>query len=117
MARVGHPTRPGQTTTSSAEITIIRPLLLFARTALAEIGGPSEPRIRDERTAAGKTGRHLIFDEGFDEVFAVSRPVNARAEATARRIGMEWVDETEKYYGLLLQVFRLRPGDLSQGVP
>jgi hypothetical protein len=43
----------------------------------------------------------------------VSRPINSRAEATARRIGMEWVGETDKYYGLRLQVFRLRPGDLD----
>jgi RimJ/RimL family protein N-acetyltransferase len=68
-------------------------------------------------TEAGRALARWAFDEGFDEVFAVSRPVNARAEATARRIGMEWVGETEKYYGLLLQVFRLRPGDLNQGVP
>jgi RimJ/RimL family protein N-acetyltransferase len=68
-------------------------------------------------TEAGRALARWAFDEGFDEVFAVSLPVNARAEATARRIGMEWVGETEKYYGLLLQVFRLRPGDLSQGVP
>ncbi|GFJ95034.1 hypothetical protein [Phytohabitans rumicis] len=33
--------------------------------------------------------------------------------ATARRIGMQWVGETEKYYGLRLQVFRLRPADLE----
>jgi hypothetical protein len=26
---------------------------------------------------------------------------------------MEWVGETEKYYGLRLQVFRLRPADLD----
>jgi len=26
---------------------------------------------------------------------------------------MEWVGETEKYHDLRLQVFRLRPGDLT----
>jgi hypothetical protein len=26
---------------------------------------------------------------------------------------MEWVGETEKYYNMRLQVFRLRPGDLD----
>jgi RimJ/RimL family protein N-acetyltransferase len=40
------------------------------------------------------------------------RPANKRAVAVARRIGMEWVGETEKYHNLRLQVFRLRPGDL-----
>ena len=62
---------------------------------------------------AGRALARFAFQEGLDEVFAVSRPVNARAEATARRIGMEWVGETDKYYGLRLQVFRIRPGDLD----
>ncbi len=35
------------------------------------------------------------------------------ALAMVRRMGMEWVGETEKYHNLRLQVFRLRPGDLS----
>jgi hypothetical protein len=29
---------------------------------------------------------------------------------------MEWVGETEKYYGLRLQVFRLRKGELDVSV-
>jgi len=41
------------------------------------------------------------------------RPANTRAMATVRRIGMEWVGETEKYHGLRLQEYRLRPGDLT----
>jgi len=43
------------------------------------------------------------------------RPANSRAAAMVRRIGMEWIGETEKYHDLRLQVFRLRPGDLSAG--
>ena len=65
---------------------------------------------------AAEAGRRLAqwaFEEGSEEVFAVARPANERAGATARRIGMQWVGETEKYYGLRLQVFRLRPGDLD----
>jgi hypothetical protein len=46
---------------------------------------------------------------------AVSRPANTRAPATARRIGMQWVGETEKYYDLRLHVFRARPSDLANG--
>ena len=38
-----------------------------------------------------------------------------RAEAAARRVGMTWVGETEKYYGLRLNVFRVRPADLAAG--
>ncbi|CAM4328366.1 GNAT family N-acetyltransferase [Nocardiopsis rhodophaea] len=49
------------------------------------------------------------FDQGIEELFAVARPDNERAIATARRLGMEWVGETDKYYDRRLQVFRIRP--------
>ena len=65
---------------------------------------------------ATETGRALAgwaFQQGIAEVFALTRPSNARATATARRLGMEWVGETVKYHGLRLQVFRLRPDDLT----
>ena len=65
---------------------------------------------------ATETGHALApyaFDPGEDEVFAVVRPRNERGAATARRVGMEWVGETDKYYDLRLQVFRLRKGDLD----
>lgn len=55
---------------------------------------------------------HWAFDQGIEQVIALVRPANARAVATVRRIGMEWVGETEKYHGLRLQEYRLRPGDL-----
>ena len=64
-------------------------------------------------TEAGRAIARWAFDEGYDEVLAVARPANSRARATAGRIGMEWVGETEKYYGMRLQVFRLRPADLA----
>ena len=48
-------------------------------------------------------------------MFAVMRPANKRAEKVARRLGMEWVGETDKYYELRLQVYRLRPTDVVQG--
>ena len=51
---------------------------------------------------------HYAFASGVDEIFAVVRPRNARGAATARRVGMEWVGETDKYYALTLQVYRLR---------
>ena len=62
---------------------------------------------------AGHAVAHYAFASGADELFAVVRPRNARGAATARRIGMEWVGETEKYYALTLQVYRLRKGDLD----
>ncbi|MFJ7017981.1 GNAT family N-acetyltransferase [Streptomyces sp. NPDC101117] len=64
-------------------------------------------------TEAGHAVAHYTFTQGVDEVFAVVRPRNTRGAATARRVGMEWVGETQKYYGLTLQVYRLRRGDLD----
>jgi len=69
---------------------------------------------------ASEAGRALAkwaFEHGEEELFAVVRPSNARAAAVALRIGMEWVGETEKYYGLTLQVYRLRYADLSTVSP
>jgi RimJ/RimL family protein N-acetyltransferase len=61
---------------------------------------------------AGRALARWAFEHGEEELFAVVRPSNTRAVAVALRIGMEWVGETDKYYGLHLQVYRLRHGDL-----
>jgi RimJ/RimL family protein N-acetyltransferase len=69
------------------------------------------------RGYATETGLALAkwgFEQGLEQVIALVRPTNARAEATVRRIGMEWVGETEKYHDLRLQQFRLRPADLPR---
>jgi RimJ/RimL family protein N-acetyltransferase len=72
---------------------------------------------RGYATEAGRAIARWAFSQGIDEVLAVVRPANRRAEATVRRIGMEWVGETEKYFGLRLRVFRLRPPDLDAAPP
>jgi [ribosomal protein S5]-alanine N-acetyltransferase len=64
-------------------------------------------------TEASKALMRWAFEQDADELFAVARPNNTRAIATARRLGMEWVGETEKYYDLRLQVYRIRPADLD----
>ncbi|MCO1658677.1 GNAT family N-acetyltransferase [Pseudonocardia humida] len=64
-------------------------------------------------TEAGLGVLRRAFANDVDEVFALVRPANRRAEAAARRVGMTWVGETEKYYGLRLNVFRARPADLA----
>ena len=64
-------------------------------------------------TEAGLALAQWAFGQGIEQVVALVRPANARAVATVRRIGMEWVGETEKYHGLRLQQYRLRPGDLT----
>lgn len=69
---------------------------------------------------ATEAGRALIawaFAQDTDELFAAARPHNVRAIAVAKRLGMQWVGETTKYYGLNLQVYRVRPGDLSARRP
>jgi RimJ/RimL family protein N-acetyltransferase len=68
-------------------------------------------------TEAGRAIARWAFSQGIDEVLAVVRPPNRRAEATVRRIGMEWVGETEKYFGLRLQVYRLRRADVGPASP
>ena len=54
-----------------------------------------------------------MHEGGVYEVYAVVQPDNARAAATARRMGMEWVRETGRYGGIKLQVYRVRHGDLA----
>jgi ribosomal-protein-alanine N-acetyltransferase len=63
-------------------------------------------------TEAARAVAARAFEESAHELFAVMRPANERAERLARRLGMQWVGETDKYYDLRLQVFRLRPTDL-----
>src|SRR5690606_4365273 len=84
-----------------------------------EIGWQLAPEAwgRGLAAEAGHALAHFAFSRGEDEVFAVVRPRNTRSLATARRVGMEWVGETEKYYDLRLQVFRLRKGDLDVVAP
>lgn len=67
---------------------------------------------------AGHAVAHQAFENiGISEVFAVVRPDNHRGVATARRVGMEWVGETRKYYTRTLQVYRLTKADLDLPEP
>ena len=66
---------------------------------------------------AGHAVAHQAFAKGVSEVFAVVRPGNTRGIATARRVGMEWVGETDKYYGITLQIYRLTAADLDYPEP
>ena len=68
-------------------------------------------------TETGLALAQWAFKQGIEQVIALVRPANTRALAMVRRIGMEWVGETEKYHSLRLQVFRLRPGDLATSQP
>jgi len=61
---------------------------------------------------AGRALARWAFQHSLVEMFALVTPDNVRAAATARRIGMEWVGESDKYHGRHLEVYRLRPDDL-----
>jgi RimJ/RimL family protein N-acetyltransferase len=79
-----------------------------------EIGWQLEPAVSGHGYAT-ETGHALArwaFEQGIEQVIALVRPANSRAMAMVRRMGMEWVGETEKYHDLRLQQFRLRPADL-----
>ena len=80
-----------------------------------EIGWQLDPAAWGQGYAAeaGHAVAHHAFVSGVEELFAVVRPRNARGARTATSIGMEWVGETEKYYDLRLQVYRLRKGELD----
>jgi ribosomal-protein-alanine N-acetyltransferase len=66
-------------------------------------------------TEAAQAVAAWAFQDSAHELFAVMRPANERAEKVARRLGMQWVGETNKYYDLRLQVYRLRSRDLDSG--
>jgi RimJ/RimL family protein N-acetyltransferase len=65
-------------------------------------------------TEVGRALARWAFDQGIEEVIAVVRPANSRALGAVHRLGMQWVGETDKYHGLRLQVYRLRPDDLPR---
>jgi RimJ/RimL family protein N-acetyltransferase len=80
-----------------------------------EIGWQLAPQAWGQGIAAeaGQALARHALASGAEELFAVVRRRNTRGAATAQRVGMEWVGETEKYYGLRLQVYRLRKGDVD----
>jgi RimJ/RimL family protein N-acetyltransferase len=80
-----------------------------------EIGWQLDPAVWGQGYAAeaGHAVAHYALRSGVEELFAVVRPRNTRGARTAASIGMEWVGETEKYYDLRLQVYRLRKGELD----
>lgn len=79
-----------------------------------EVGWHFHPTLwgRGYATEIGRAAARRAFETGIDEVFAIVRPGNQRSSAVARRLGMEYVGHTDKYYGLHAELFRLRPGDL-----
>jgi RimJ/RimL family protein N-acetyltransferase len=79
-----------------------------------EVGWHLHPTVwgRGYATEIGRAAARRAFDTGIDEVFAIVRPGNERSSQVARRLGMEYVGRTDKYWGLHAELFRLRPADL-----
>ena len=63
-------------------------------------------------TEIGRAAAEHAFANGVSEVYAVIRPGNEHSSGVARRLGMQYVGRTEKYFGVELDVYRLRPADL-----
>jgi RimJ/RimL family protein N-acetyltransferase len=84
-----------------------------------EMGWQLRPHIwgHGYATETGLALARWAFEQEIDQVIALVRPANKRAEAVVHRIGMEWVGETEKYHDLRLQQYRLRPADLTPPRP
>lgn len=81
----------------------------------AEIAWQTSPAYQG-RGYASEAAQALVrwaFAQGLPEVYAVTRPKNVAAARVAGHLGMEWVGQTDKYYGLNLDVHRVRPGDLK----
>jgi len=80
-----------------------------------EIGWQLNPEVWGNGYASEATPAlaDWAFQHDVGEIFAVVRPGNVRAASTVRRNGMEWVGETGKYFGMTLQVFRLRRADFD----
>ncbi|WP_221207951.1 GNAT family N-acetyltransferase [Streptosporangium becharense] len=64
---------------------------------------------------AGRALAGWAFSIGAHELVAVVRIDNERGAGTAKRLGMQWVGETDKYYETRLNVYRLWPSDLTDG--
>jgi len=81
-----------------------------------EVGWHLHPSVwgRGYATEIGRAAAQRAFDTGIDQVFAIVRPGNERSSKVARRLGMEYVGRTDKYWGLHAELFRLRPADLIE---
>lgn len=64
---------------------------------------------RGYATEAGRGALSLAFGAcGLAEVLAVVYPDNAKSIAVCRRLGMTHLGQTDRFYGVTLELFRLR---------
>jgi RimJ/RimL family protein N-acetyltransferase len=71
---------------------------------------------RGYATEAGRGALGLAFGAaGLAEVLAVVYPDNARSIAVCERLGMTHLGQTDRYFGVTLELFRLRGADRDCG--
>jgi RimJ/RimL family protein N-acetyltransferase len=61
---------------------------------------------RGYATEAARGALERGFGAGLTDVLAVVNPDNERSQAVCRRLGMEHLGRSERYYGMPLEVFR-----------
>ncbi len=59
-------------------------------------------------TEAGQALVDRAWEHGLSEVYAVVYPENAASQAVCRRLGMEHLGLTDRYYDISCELFRLR---------
>lgn len=58
-------------------------------------------------TEGGRRMLQIAFDDlNLNEVFAVTNLDNVKSQSVAKRVGLEYVGETDAYYGLTLALFK-----------
>jgi RimJ/RimL family protein N-acetyltransferase len=65
-------------------------------------------------TEAADAALSRAWQHGLSEVYAVVRPDNTRSLAVCRRLGMEALGRTSKYYETELELFSARPGSTNR---
>jgi len=82
-----------------------------------EVGWHFHPDSWGQGLATESAGGALAWGEqrGLNEVFAVVRPDNERSLAVCRRLGMEALGVTTKYYSVELELFRSTPCPSAAG--
>ncbi len=74
-----------------------------------EVGWHLHPRVWGRGYATEAGGRLLehAWMHGIEEVFAVTYPANLASQAVCARLGMTGLGQTDRYYGLTCELFRV----------
>lgn len=75
-----------------------------------EVGWHLRPEVWGRGYATEAGGRLLehAWTQGIEEVFAVTYPANTASQAVCGRLAMTRLGQTDRYYGLVCELFRIR---------